>query len=541
MKPSSFFRTSALVTGVSIVLAACGGGGGSPSAPANPLPGATITRAEAAAFLRQASFGPTAASIDQLIHQGYASWIDEQFSKPTSLQAPYLRGLAQKATQDDRVEAWMRFALQGDDQLRQRVAFALSQIFVVSERSALADYPLGLATYQDLLATHAFGNFRQLLTDVTLNPSMGVYLSMLGNIKPDPVRNIRPDENYARELLQLFTIGLVELNVDGSVKLDGQGQPIPTYDQSVVEGFAHVFTGWSFGGSPQFGQPSFDYEQPMIAFDFLHDVDPKLVLRGAMLPVGRTARQDLDAALDNIFAHPNIGPFIGKQLIQRLTSSNPSPGYISRVAGKFNDNGSGVRGDLAAVVKAILLDAEARQPAADAPGKLTEPILRLTALWRAFAGRSGSGRLFAGGLEFAIEQSPLRSPSVFNFYRPDYAPPGEMRSLNLLAPEMQIVTESTSANLGNLLAFATFGANSSTTGLDPNVIYIDVSAEQAIANDAVRLVEQVADKLTGGAISSNLKSEVVAMVERIPANLPAARAAEAIHDVMISPEYAVQR
>lgn len=542
MSASMRMRLPTFLCSAGLLLAGCGGGGGgaAPTVVVQP-PVVSVSRAEAAAFLRQTTFGPNSAAVDRVTQLGYSRWIDEQLAMPASLQVPYLKGLVATATQDDRVEAWFRYALKGDDQLRQRVAFALSEILVVSERSALSQYPLGLATYYDVLATHAFGNYRDLLADVTLNPAMGVYLSMLGNIRPDIVRNIRPDENYARELLQLFSIGLVELNADGSVRLDAQGQPIATFDQAVVEGFAHVFTGWMFGGSPQFTQPSFNFEQRMQPFDALHDVGPKLLLRGAVLAANRSARQDLDGALDNVFAHPNIGPFISRQLIQRLTSSNPSPAYVGRVAAKFNDNGAGVRGDLAAVVKAILLDAEARQPAADAPGKLTEPVLRLTALWRAFPAQAASGRYFVRGLEFVIDQAPLRSASVFNFFRPDYAPPGEMRSLKLVSPEMQITTETTSANLANLLAFATFGANSRTAGLKPDDIYIDVSAEEPIAGDAGRLVDQVADKLLGGALSATLRSQTVALVERLPATVPAARAAEAIHAIITSPDYAVQR
>ncbi len=543
MRQRGVLRFAAMALGCLALLAACGGGGGGAAGstpPVTPPVVAVPTRAQAAAFLRQASFGPNVASMDRVVQVGYERWIDEQMALPASLQLPYLKSLSVAATQDDRVEAWLRFALKNDDQLRQRVAFALSEIFVVSERGALSQFPLALANYHDMLSRRAFGNFRDLLADVTLNPAMGVYLSMLGNIRPDLVRNIRPDENYARELLQLFSIGLVELNNDGSVKLNAQNQPIPTYDQAVVEGFAHVFTGWTFGGTTDFTRPSFDYEQPMTSFDILHDAGAKLVLRGVTLPPGRTARQDLDAALDSVFAHPNVGPFICRQLIQRLTSSNPSPAYVARVVAKFNDNGAGLRGDLAAVVKAILLDAEARTPPASGPGKLSEPLLRLTSLWRAFPARSNNGRYYIRGLEFLIEQAPLRAASVFNFFRPDYAPPGEMRTLNLVSPEMQIATETTSANLANLLAFATFAANSRSTNLKPEDIYIDISAEEPLAADAARLVDQVADKLAGGGISQNLRAEVIAMVERLPANAPAARVAEAIHDIVTSPEYAVQ-
>ncbi len=524
-------------------LVACGGsggsGGGGTTPPPPPPPPATITDAEAARFLRQASFGPTEAEIERVVRGGYAGWIDAQIATPASLQTPYLKSLPAAPTQADRLEAWTRFAVTGQDQLRQRVAFALSQIMVVSELSALGQYPLALSTYYDILAQNAFGNFRELMEQVTLNPAMGVYLSMLGNQKPDPQRNIRPDENYARELMQLFTIGLVELNADGTLRADGQGQPIPTYDQPVIEGFAHVFTGWNFAGTLQAGRPTFDFERPMEPIEFLHDTGAKLLLNGAQLPPGQDARTDLEAALDNIFAHPNVGPFIAKQLIQRLVMSNPSPAYVQRVAARFDDNGAGVRGDLAAVVRAVLLDSEARS--VSAVGKLEEPLIRLVALWRAFDARSASGRYPLGPVTFLIGQGPLRSPSVFNFFRPDYAPPGEMRSLDLVAPEMEITTETTTASLANLLAFWTFVYNSSNANLRPDDIFIDIADEQAIAADAARLVDQVAGKLTGGALSTDLRSELIAMVELIPAAQGAARAAEAIHGVVAAPEYAVLR
>lgn len=533
------------ILAMAAVLAACGGGSGSGSGggvtPPPPPPPPAIGEADAARFLRQASFGPTAAEIDRVVRDGYAAWIDQQIAMPASLQTPYLKGLSATPTQQQRLEAWTRYAVAGPDQLRQRVAFALSQVMVVSERSGLSQYPLALSTYYDILASNAFGNFRELMEQVTLNPAMGVYLSMLGNQKPDPARNIRPDENYARELMQLFTIGLVELNADGSVRTDAQGQPLPTYDQPIIEGFAHVFTGWVFAGTLQAGRPTFDFERPMEPVEFLHDREPKTLLGGTVLPAGQDARTDLEAALDNIFEHPNVGPFIGRQLIQRLVTSNPSPAYVARVAARFDDNGAGVRGDLAAVVRAVLLDTEARQPPAGSPGKLEEPLVRIVALWRAFDARSQSGRYPLGAVDFLIGQGPLRAPSVFNFYRPDYSPPGEMRSLGLVAPEMEITTETTTANLANLLAFWTFVYNSSNTSLRPDDIFIDLSAEEAIAADAPQLVDQVAGKLTGGALSAELRAELVDMVELIPANLAAARAAEAIHGVVTSPEYAVLR
>ncbi len=532
----------ALLTSLAALLVACGGGGGSGGGVTPPPPPpVTISRAEAAAFLRQSSFGPTSSEIDRVISQGYAGWIDQQISQTASLQAPVLRALPVAATQDDRVDVWFRHAVQGPDQLRLRVAFALSQILVVSERSGLSPYPIGLAAYYDMLTQNAFGNFRELMEQMALSPAMGLYLSHLGNQKPNPALNIRPDENFAREMMQLFTIGLVELNADGTVRRDAQSQPIPTYDQATIESFARIYTGWMFASSQSFFQPSFNFDQPMQAFEAFHDTGTKTLLRGTTLPAGQTARADLEAALDNLFAHPNVAPFISKQLIQRLTVSNPSPAYVGRVAARFENNGSGVRGDLAAVVRAILLDGEARTPAADAPGKLMEPLMRLTSVWRAFNGRAASGRYRLNNADIIVGQGPLRSPSVFNFYRPDYAPPGEMRGAGLVSPEMEIANEATVAYMANLLAFATFAGNSAAANPAPDDILIDITSEQQIAGNAAQLVDRVADKLIGGAISTALRNEAIAMAERSPANATAVRVAEVIHTIVTSPEYVVQR
>lgn len=538
-------------------LVACGGGGGGTTGPADttlaPQPSATptprtpaaepaISYASAHRFLRQTTFGPIAGDVALVRQAGYSAWIDAQFSRPPSFQLPYMDSLPppQNAVegQIDRMDAWFRNALLGEDQLRQRVAFALSQVMVVSDRSSLFDTPRGLAWYYDILVRHAFGNFRELMEDVTLSPAMGVYLSMLGNEKPDLERNIRPDENYARELMQLFTIGLVELDLDGTIRLGTSGQPIPTYNQDVIEGFAHVYTGWTFGGSPGFTSPSFDFTRPMEPFEEFHDTGEKLLLGGEVLPASQTARQDLEAALDNIFEHPNVAPFVSRQLIQRLVTSNPSPEYVQRVASVFANDGFGVRGNLAAVTKAILLDAEARaDDATETSGKLTEPLLRLTAVWRAFGAAAPDGRYRFGYPDFFFAQAPLRAPSVFNFYRPDYVPPGEFRSLGLVSPEMQITNETTSSSVNNYLAFAIFLRHNAIPGLADSDIVIDVGEDVEFAGDSEVLVDRIAQKLTGGVLSGQLRSETIALVELWEE--PTARTVEAIHSIASSPEFAV--
>jgi len=529
------------------VLTACGGGsGGSPPGNNNPPPPAAITKAEAYRFLDQATFGPTEAGAQLVVNRGYAGWIDDQIAVPASLELPYLQGLVlppgTQLSQTDRLDAWYRNAVLGQDQLRQRVAFALSEIMVVSDQSVLVNFPLGLAYYYDLLAQNAFGNFRELMEVVTINPSMGVYLSMLGNEKPDSARNIRPDENYARELMQLFTLGLVELNPDGTTKLDGQGQPIPTYTQETIEGFAHVYTGWTFGGSLAFFLPSFDFQRPMQAFPSFHATGAKTVLRGTVIPAGQTPEKDLDDALDNIFNHPNVGPFIAKALIQRLTSSNPSPTYVQRVAARFDNNGAGVRGDLTAVVRAILLDSEARAaPTSGNSGKLKEPLIRLIALWRAFDGKAASGRYLFDQPQVFFGQAPLRSPSVFNFFSPDHQPTGEIAQAGLFAPEMEIVTEYSATNMTNYLLFSIYLRNQATPGLVPNDIYIDIAAEQQLAADPQAMVNRIVDRFTGGQTSDAVKAEAVAMANRAPLSNPTLRVAEALFLIASSPEYAAIR
>lgn len=526
------------------VLAACSGGGGNSGGGTNdaPPPAPLMSTAAAHRFLRQATFGPTTADVQHLQSTGYEAWIDEQLALPVSQQLPYMDSLPDPENsvegQQNRMDAWFQNVLHGPDQLRQRVAFALSEIMVVSDQGVLFNSPNGLAYYYDQLSRGAFTNYRDLMGVVTLTPAMGVYLSMLGNEKPDPARNIRPDENYARELMQLFTIGLVRLNPDGTVQLDTDGQPIPTYDQTVIEGFAHVYTGWTFGGSAGFYQPSFIFRRPMVPFEDFHDTGEKLLLGGVALPAGQSARQDLQDALDNIFAHENVAPFVSRRLIQRLVSANPSPGYVGRVASVFEDDGSGTRGNLGAVVKAILLDPEAREITdADTGGKLTEPLLRLTALWRAFHARAANGRyLFANPQSF-FGQAPLRSHSVFNFFSPDYAPAGEIKDLGLVSPEMQITNETTSSSVNNYLAVATFLQHSEVPNLQEAQIYIVIDEEMAIASDAEALVDDIAVKLLGGDISDNLRAETLAMVNKW--ELPSGRVVEAIHSIVTSPEFAV--
>ncbi|MEJ2128241.1 MAG: DUF1800 domain-containing protein [Woeseiaceae bacterium] len=537
---------AALMLGVAGCGGSGGGGGGGQPPPPPPPP---ITMAEAYQFLNQATMGATLDEAQRVIGMRYEAWIDDQLRKPASLQLPHVQSLPLPPfigqLQPDRIDIWFRNALHGDDQLRQRVAFALSEIMVVSQLGVLNNYPYGLASYYDTLAENAFGNYRDLIEDVTLHPAMGVYLSMLGNEKPDPVNNIRPDENYARELMQLFSIGLVELNLDGTVKTDGQGQPVATYDQSIIEGFAHVYTGWTFAGSPVFrgARPTLTNQViPMQLWQSFHDTGSKTLLNDFVVPAGQSGNLDLQMALDNIFNHPNVGPFIATRLIERLTTSNPSPQYVERVATVFNDNGRGVRGDLGAVVKAILLDAEARSnPGSDTDGKIKEPLLRLTQLFKAYNATSQSGRYPLGFAYVVFGQGPLQASHVFNFFSPFYAPPGEINDRGLVAPELEISTEYLNTYVTNYFFYQTFGLNQTNQNLNEDDVYIDISEEMAIATDVDALINMVADKLLGGQISDTLRNETAGMLALIPETEAALRAAETIYFVTTSPEYAYQR
>jgi len=581
---------------VTAVLAACGGGGGggsSTSVTAPPTATAPpVSKAQAFRFLNQATFGATEPEANRLIALGdsnnaYSRWIDQQIGREATLLLPAVEAAYPDpipanfniaVLNGNRLEQWFSNALRGEDQLRQRVAFALSEIFVVSQVGALLNLPNATADFHDMLARGAFGNFRTLLENVTLHPAMGIYLSMLGNQKAVANTNLRPDENYSREMMQLFSVGLVQLNIDGTVRNDASGQPLPTYNQDIIEGFARVFTGWKWEcpttlptctfatTRPQLA-PVAGYNQvrPMRLYPDFHETGTKLVLNysgvtlpNSTIPAGQSGAQDLKDALDNVFNHPNVGPFISKQLIQRLVTSNPSPAYVQRVAEKFNNDGAGRRGNLEAVVKAILLDAEARNPAsgtaAASAGKLKEPLLRLTQFWRAYEATSRSGRLgvaanFSGGVGAVFGQAQGSSPSVFNFFSPFYAPPGEIADSGRVSPEMQLATEYLNTQIANFFWTQAVSRTHTASNLAVDLMYINTAEELAVANDSEALINRVAERLLGGSaqISATLKAQAKAQIERtvVPATNPgtalATRTADAIFFVTTSPEFALQR
>jgi uncharacterized protein (DUF1800 family) len=402
-------------------------------------------------------------------------------------------------------------------------------------------HPEGMATYWDVLTRDAFGNFRQLLEDVTLNPVMGDYLDMVHNDKPNPRRNTQPNENYAREIMQLFTIGLYKLNQDGSQQLDLKGQPISTYDQDVVEGYAHVFTGWYWyqTAKPTWNYAPPNYRQPMMAFPEHHDTAAKTLLNGMKLPAGQTQAQDLKNGLDLIFNHPNVGPFLARRLIQRLVTSNPSPAYIARVARVFANNGRAVRGDMKAVVQAVLLDSEARTVSANnGYGHEREPIVRLANLYRAFNAASSTGKFVVNSQVFNFGQAPLYAPSVFNFFAPDYSQAGAIQDANLVAPEFEITTDTTVITSANKMRSAVYQQSSSS---NPDAIVLDLSAQTNLASNPASLVDSLNTLLMSGQMSSNMRTIVLNAVSKIPAAAALERAQTAVHLIVTSPEFVIQK
>ncbi|MFZ2990839.1 DUF1800 domain-containing protein [Ideonella sp.] len=512
------------------------------------------TRADAFRLLTQATFGPTEADLTRVTQLGLAGWLDEQLAKP-AVAVHAARWQADTAALNANASASRRFAgadsivssfyqqaLQGNDQVRQRVAYALSQIIVVSTADLQGARTESVASWMDMLNRNALGNFRTLLDEAATHPAMGQYLSHLNNVKDDPATGRTPDQNFARELMQLFTIGLVQLNADGSPRLDSQGKPAETYGTTDILGMARVFTGYGWAGTdPKALAPwsignSFATDRmnrPMQAYPNLHSTQEKRFLGTVIASSGvPDTAGDRKKALDLLFAHPNVGPFIGRQLIQRLVTSHPSPAYVQRVATVFNNNGKGVRGDLKAVVRSILMDNEARSgslAAGDAYGKVREPVLRLTALLRAYPTRSLSGRvLVAPGSDPAnsLGQSPLGSPSVFNFYRPGYVPPGaEAAQRKLTLPEMQITTETSVAGYANTMLNVLgngAGVRITVSGTQRHDLQTDYSADLALAANPTALAKKAADRLITGTPPTGLLNEVAAGVSSVA--LPALKA-----------------
>ncbi|MRX28715.1 DUF1800 family protein [Kangiella sp. HZ709] len=551
-------QIKSLILGVAtFLIVACGGGSDSDTDSGTPPPvGGTppppVTKAAAVTLLEQATFGTRLNDIDDVVNRGIEGWIDRQLNLSPS---PHLRyydivTIADNDTWSQHVNAWWMRSIRAEDQLRQRVAFALSQILVIGQSGVNSngiDGVKSLSNYYDVLLINGLGNYRNLIEAVTLNPVMGEYLSMLRNEKPNPDKNIRPDENYARELMQLFTIGLVELNLDGTVKTDAQGNSIPTYGQEEIEGFAHVFTGWTWSNMDRFKEWRQDRDllKPMKAFPDYHDTGEKTLLNGVVLPAGQTPEQDLEQALDNIFNHPNVGPFISKQLIQKLVTSNPSNAYVQRVATIFNNNGSGIRGDMKAVVKAILMDTEARTGNTSADkvfGKVKEPLLRLTALWRAFDGNAANGIYDFRWVNNDFSQGPLQSPSVFNFFSPFYAPQGQFKDNDWVAPELQIHSEGTMAKMTNHLHWRVLSMNNfANDNPDADDILINITRERDLASDPEALLDHLNLLLLAEKMSPELRQTALDFMATYGDENFEEKAADAIGLIITSPEFAVQQ
>jgi uncharacterized protein (DUF1800 family) len=543
-------------------LSACGGGGSAATTPTPPVTPPAASASDAARLLDQATFGAIASDVAHVQGVGINAYLDEQTALAPSQylgfsytpHTPPVTCQHHVATPTDASSLCARdeyspfqvqrqffeHALVGPDQLRQRVAYALSQIFVVSSVEIYEAY--GMADYQNLLLRDALGNYRTLLQDVTLSPVMGHYLDMVNNDKANPASGTAPNENYAREILQLFSIGLYQLNADGTQRSDAMGAPLSTYSQDTIEGFAAVFTGWTFpplaGAASRWTNPV-NFDGVMTAFPAHHTTDAKLLLDGMMLPAGQTQDQDLQAALDAIFNHPNVGPFIGKQLIQHLVTSNPSPAYVARVSAVFANNGHGVRGDLAALVRAILTDPEARgdAPASSVFGRLRDPAQYIAGTLRSLGGQSDGVYPVAAS---AAMGEPIFTPqTVFNFYPPGYQIPGTQT----LAPEFAIDNAATAlarANFVNAMLYAGgAAANATVTGSTGTTINL---APIAAITDAPTLVAHLNQALMHGSLASDAVNEVqVALAATPTASDPLALAKSAGYLLLTSPQYQVVR
>lgn len=522
---------------------------------------------DASRFLAQASLGYDYEIIQSVASMGYEAWIEEQFGLPRTKSEDIVKGFnsflgaeaEELAGMTGFRAAWWNLVLKNPDLLRQRVTYALSQIFVISSFGSDLFEDVGqLSTvYYDLLSQHAFGNYRDMLGAISRNPSMGLYLSHMNNPKSDPANNIHPDENYAREVMQLFSIGLYELNNDGSRKLDANGKYIPTYDNNDIREFAKIFTGFG-DGRPNGSFGFFDDEEreiarlPMRMYDEHHEPGPKYLLNGKVVPAGQTGLKDFNDAIDNLFNHPNVGPFIGKALIQFLITSNPSPAYINRVAAAFNNNGQGQRGDFKAVIKAILLDPEARNCSPlnnPTSGKLREPMVRYTGHLKAF-NVTTNAPLFIDFMEKWYNntgQIPLYASSVFNFYQPAFQPNGPVADQNLVAPVFQIHNSSTSVGFVNevddwLFSNQFFDSFDEEEEEDEEQINqnqsltLDYSDELALVNNPTALVDRLDILLACGQLTENTKSIIVDAVTQTSGDEN--KLDMAIYLITISPEYA---
>lgn len=537
-----------------LALAACGGGGagspppvaGPPPAPPPP-PAPTISTADAARFLSQAAMGSAKADIDRVRSLGYAGWLDEQFATPREIKhwdwlvSKGFNASGNTNSQNGFNQTVWRQLISGNDQLRQRVTMALLDFLVISIDALNTNWKaFAAAAYVDILADNAFGTYRTLLEKVSLNAAMGFYLTFLGNRKANAATGAVPDENYAREIMQLFSIGLVKLNQDGTVQTGANNAPIETYTQDDVSGLARVFTGFTLDSSDSSTPDRLG--RPLTVNTTLHETGVKTFL-GTTVPAGTSALASLAQALDTLVNHPNSAPFISKQLIQRLVTSNPSPAYVGRIAAVFANNGQGQRGDLKAVVRAILLDTEARDTSAALlaanAGKLRAPVNRLTGWARGFGVTSPSDAWAFGDTSSSstrLAQSPGRAPSVFNFFRPGYTPPNTaLASAGLVGPEFQITTEP------SVIAYVNYMQTLIQNGTGDTKA--DYSGLTTLAATPQALVDEV-KLILGAQLSPTTVTTITGAVAAIDGSTAAGtnnRIYTAILLVMASPEYITQK
>ncbi|HQQ69990.1 MAG TPA: DUF1800 domain-containing protein [Alicycliphilus sp.] len=551
-------QTATLLAVTAGALSACGGGGGGPTQPAaNPRssPAGSIDKPastnDAARFLTQATLGYSRADLDALMRLGsYGDWFNAQFAQPRG-QSCYdwlvAKGYDKAANINNAQgldDTLWRKLIASPDALRQRVVLALSELCVVSVLGINAPWrQFAVASYLDILDANAFGNYRQLLGQISLSPAMGYYLTFRGNVKANPAKGSEPDENYARELMQLFTIGLVQLGPDGSVQSNGS-KPVETYKQADVSSLARVFTGWDLDTagltSPY---PPDVMRRPMVQVASRYESGSKTFL-GVTVAAGASASDSLKTALDTLFNHANLPVFVGRQMIQRLVTSNPSPAYVARVAAAFANNGAGVRGDMQALLKAILLDPEARDArlaATPSYGKLREPVVRFLNWARAYGATSASDTWAIGDLSdpaTRLGQSPMRSPSVFNFFRPGYVPPNTTLSAQgLTAPELQITNEVSVAGYVNYMQQV---IGNSLKG----DLRADYGTLLPLAGNSAALLAEINQVLAAGALSAATLAQIQAAVDSVAPGTPTAqqnRIFIALTLVMASPEFIAQK
>ena len=522
------------------------GSGGNPPPP-DPPPSNQPSIADTVRFLEQATFGPTPKLIEHVRGIGFEQFLEEQFQTPASSYPtlplfPTTRDSvacpANSACQRDNYTMYPlqnRFyvnAVYGADQLRQRVAFALHQIIVVS--GVEITQPSWMAPYLQVLDRHAFGNYRDLLYEITRNPAMGNYLDVNGNTRT------RPNENYAREILQLFSIGTVLLNSDGTPILGDDGVAIPAYTQTTVNNFARVFTGWRFAPAPTPGVPN--YIDPMVVNDAQHDTATKTLLNGVVLPSGQNTVKDLNDALDNIVGHPNVGPFISRQLIQHLVTSNPSPEYVARVAAAF-DGAQGQRGDLRAVVKAILLDPEARgdNKTDSRYGRLRHPAQYVAGILRAFGARSADGQSLSDGYlnpqSSAMGMDVFRPPSVFSYFSPASVVPG---TNGVRGPEFGLFTTSTALRRINFVNTIVFGRIAVSANAATGTA-LDLAPWLSLAGAPSDLVAALDELLLHQTMSPAMRDSIVAAVTAVAPSNPLKRVRTGIYLVLTSSQYQVEK